>query len=67
MRANAARTSSCRKCCGMPMRPLVAMRMSRMFSMSSSYITNSSSRLTGTFAMSPPETTTSRTCGVLRR
>ena len=30
----AASTSSCRKCCGMPIRPLVAIRMSRMFSMS---------------------------------
>ena len=35
-RSRPSRTSSCRKCCGMPIRPLVARRMSRMFSMSSS-------------------------------
>ena len=39
IRANAAFTSSCRKCWGMPIRPLVARRMSRMFSMSRSFIT----------------------------
>ena len=38
-----------------------------MFSMSNSFETKSSSRLIGTFAMSPPETTTSRTWGVRRR
>ncbi len=49
------------------MRPFVASRMSRTFSMSSSPITNVSNRLIGTLAMSPPDTTTSRTLGVRRR
>src|SRR5439155_3062624 len=46
---------------------LVASLMSRMASMSMSAETNFSSRLAGMLATSPPETTTSRTEGVLRR
>ena len=49
------------------MSALVASRMSRMFSISSSRVTKSSSRGHGMFATSPPETTTSRTYGWRRR
>ena len=62
-----ARTSSCSQCCGSPISALVASRMSRMFSISSTGIRNDSSRGHGMFATSPPETTTSRTDGVRRR
>src|SRR6266511_2406027 len=61
------RTSSCRKCWGMPIRPLVARRMSRMLSMSMSCDTKSLSTRIGRLAISPPDTTTSRTEGVRRR
>ena len=60
-------TSSCSQCCGSPISALVASRMSRMFSISSSRVRKSSSRGHGMLATSPPETTTSRTDGVRRR
>ena len=41
--------------------------MSRMFGMSISAVTNGSNAWIGRLAMSPPDTTTSRTDGVLRR
>ena len=66
-RSMPARTSSCSQCCGRPISALVASRMSRMFSMSSSRATNASRFLNGMFATSPPETTTSRTPGERRR
>jgi hypothetical protein len=67
IRSAASFTSSWRKCCGIPMRPFVASRMSRTFSMSRRAITKASRRLIGTLAMSPPDTTTSRTLGVRLR
>ena len=66
-RSMPARTSSCSQCCGRPISALVASRMSRMFSTSSTDVRNASSRGHGMFATSPPETTTSRTDGVRRR
>ena len=66
-RSMPARTSSCSQCCGSPIRALVASRMSRMFSISSSSVRKDSRRGHDMFATSPPETTTSRTDGVRRR
>jgi len=60
-------TSGCSQCCGRPIRALVASRMSRMLSISSSRSMNDSRFFHGMFATSPPETTTSRTSGELRR
>ena len=56
-------TSSRRKCCGSAARLLEARRMSRTCGTSSTSETNSSSRTIGTFAMSPPDTSTSRISG----
>src|SRR5680860_77087 len=62
-----ARISPWSQCCGRPINALVASRMSRMLSISISLVRKSSSRGHGMFATSPPETTTSRTVGWLRR
>ena len=67
MRPTPSMTSSASQCCGSPMSALVARRMSRIDSISSSRCTNASSTFHGRFATSPPETTTSRTVGVARR
>ena len=56
-------TSGCSQCCGSPISALVASRMSRMFSISSSSVRKASRRGHGMLATSPPETTTSRTAG----
>ena len=66
-RAMPARTSSDSQCWGRPISALLASRMSRTESISSSAATNDSSRGQGRLATSPPETTTSRTPGVRRR
>jgi hypothetical protein len=60
-------TSGWSQCCGSAISALVASRMSRTFSISSSEVKNASRRGHGMFATSPPETTTSRTPGVRRR
>ena len=58
-------TFACSQCCGSAASAFVAKRISRMVSISSNCMTNDSSRGQGTFATSPPDTTTSRTrrCG----
>src|SRR5664280_2045148 len=60
-------TSAASQCCGRPISALVARRMSRMFSMSSSRSRKDSRFFHGMLATSPPETTTSRTTGFARR
>ncbi len=67
IRCTPSTTSGCSQCCGRAISALVASRMSRMFSISSSWVRNASRRGHGMFATSPPETTTSRTDGVRRR
>ena len=66
-RATPSTTSGWSQCCGRPIRAFVANRMSRMFSIRSSRSMNDSRLRHGMFATSPPETTTSRTSGEVRR
>ncbi len=56
-------TSGADQCWGRPMSALVASRMSRMLSISSRRMRKDSRFFHGMLATSPPETTTSRTCG----